>query len=379
MTVDREPAGDVATATLVARELDTGAARQAHGDAPAHCANCANCGSGLIGAYCHQCGQFSHVHRSLWHIAEEALHGILHFDTKIFRTIPLLFVRPGLLTRRYIDGQRARYVAPFGLFLFNVFFLFFASALLSEGNAVHVDSGGTSRMERAELVKEVEEQEALVAQYTAELAAATSAGDRESAREDLRGAQIALKALSLGLAGLDSARGSPADGREQPREPSTVAVLIKTAQNALELESWFPALAHTLDRALENPDLALYKLKNASSKFAFLLVPIALPFLWLMFFWRDNVTVYDHAIFALYSLSFMSLWTVLMASVGSVALLDGLVPLMAFYPLVHVFLQLKETYGLGMFSAFWRTAALTAVTGLASVMFLLLIVLITFH
>src|SRR5439155_7755576 len=59
--------------------------------------------------------QAAHLHRSLWHLGEELLHGLLHFDAKGWRTLPLLIGRPGLLTRRYIDGQRARYVSPLAL------------------------------------------------------------------------------------------------------------------------------------------------------------------------------------------------------------------------------------------------------------------------
>src|SRR5690348_6887463 len=108
MNIDLESAGAAVTATLAARELESGAGQQ---HAHAHAAGkCANCSTTLAGAYCHSCGQSAHVHRSLWHMIEEGMHGVLHFDTKSWRTLPLLVARPGLLTRRYIDGQRARYV-----------------------------------------------------------------------------------------------------------------------------------------------------------------------------------------------------------------------------------------------------------------------------
>ena len=85
---------------------------------------CLNCGTPLDGTYCHACGQRAHVHRSLWHLVEELLHGVTHFDAKGWRTLPLLVARPGLLTRRYIDGQRTRYVSPLALFLFSMFLFF---------------------------------------------------------------------------------------------------------------------------------------------------------------------------------------------------------------------------------------------------------------
>ena len=48
----------------------------------------------------------------------------LHFEGKIWRTLPLLVWRPGELTRRYIDGERAKFVSPIALFLFFVFLMF---------------------------------------------------------------------------------------------------------------------------------------------------------------------------------------------------------------------------------------------------------------
>ena len=49
---------------------------------------------------------------ALWH---DLAHGVLHLDGKIWRTLPLLAWRPGELTRRYIEGERARFVSPMAL------------------------------------------------------------------------------------------------------------------------------------------------------------------------------------------------------------------------------------------------------------------------
>ena len=85
---------------------------------------CLNCGTQLIGAHCHECGQAAQVHRTVsawWH---DLVHGVLHLDGKIWRTLPLLAWRPGELTRRYVEGERAKFVSPMALFLFSVFLMF---------------------------------------------------------------------------------------------------------------------------------------------------------------------------------------------------------------------------------------------------------------
>lgn len=78
----------------------------------------------LAGEFCHCCGQKAHVHRTLSAFWHDLLHGVLHFEGKIWRTLPLLGWKPGDLTLRYIEGERARFVSPVALFLFTVFLMF---------------------------------------------------------------------------------------------------------------------------------------------------------------------------------------------------------------------------------------------------------------
>ena len=86
--------------------------------------SCLNCGTPLSGAYCAHCGQAAHVHRSLHSLGHDILHGVFHFEGKFWSTLPQLFFFPGRLTRRYIDGERAKFVSPMALFLFTVFSMF---------------------------------------------------------------------------------------------------------------------------------------------------------------------------------------------------------------------------------------------------------------
>ena len=126
MGLEIEAAADLVTAGLVAKEVE-GHAGEA--GAHAHAGPCANCGTPITGNFCGHCGQKGHLHKSVLHLGEELIHGLLHFDTKGWRTLPLLIARPGQLTRRYIDGQRTRFVSPLALFLFMMFFMFFVFSL----------------------------------------------------------------------------------------------------------------------------------------------------------------------------------------------------------------------------------------------------------
>src|SRR3546814_2027857 len=66
-------------------------------------------------------------------------------------------------------------------------------------------------------------------------------------------------------------------------------------------------LDHGIKKANENPGLALYKLQMSAYKFSWALIPISVPFVALLFLWRRRYKLYDHAIFVIYSLDFMTL------------------------------------------------------------------------
>ncbi len=105
MSGEGEIIGDIAQSALIAR-----AAEPAHGEsADGHSAEtaCLNCGTALIGSHCHACGQAAHVHKTLGVFFSDLLHGVFHFEGKIWRTLPLLAWNPGRLTREYTDGRRA--------------------------------------------------------------------------------------------------------------------------------------------------------------------------------------------------------------------------------------------------------------------------------
>jgi hypothetical protein len=44
-----------------------------------------------------------------------------------------------------------------------------------------------------------------------------------------------------------------------------------------------------------------------------------------------------------------------------------------------MFVQLRGTYGLSVFSALWRTAALTCVAGVVLLLFMLLVLMMSVH
>ena len=375
MSEELEAAGALATATAVAGRLDAaphaGAVPSGHGDSV-----CRNCGAALQGAYCHACGQSAHVHRSLLHLLEEVLHGVLHFDAKGWRTLPLLVARPGLLTRRYIDGQRMRYVSPLALFLFTVFLMFFVASFSRSAPDPAGPGGGAAR---ADLERSIGDARAAEAKAEAAIAAArgnaAALAEATEALDEARAerviAQAALRALEIGaVTGAAAPVASGASAAGALGESDWRSALRNTA--APTGNAWLDAAIH---RALDNPDLLVYKLKNSAYKYSFLLVPISLPFLWLLFALRRDVAVYDHAVFVLYSLSFMSLLLIAIFLLAATTGGRAIAALAVLAVPLHMALQLRETYALGLWSTLWRTLVLLAV---ASVVFLLFLAFVAY-
>jgi len=80
--------------------------------------NCLNCGAELRGQYCGTCGQRARNRLiSLWELLTEAFGDLFELDSRLWRTLIPLLVRPGRLTRDYLEGRRARYMPPFRMYL----------------------------------------------------------------------------------------------------------------------------------------------------------------------------------------------------------------------------------------------------------------------
>ena len=85
------------------------------GDSPSACLNC---GAALRGQYCGNCGQRGNSRLiSLWELVRDAFGDLFELDSRLWRTVLPLLVRPGLLTADYLAGRRARYMPPFRMYL----------------------------------------------------------------------------------------------------------------------------------------------------------------------------------------------------------------------------------------------------------------------
>ena len=79
---------------------------------------CLNCGTTLGGQYCANCGQRARSRLiSIWELIRDAFGDLFELDSRLWRTMIPLLVRPGQLTRDYLEGRRVRFMPPFRTYL----------------------------------------------------------------------------------------------------------------------------------------------------------------------------------------------------------------------------------------------------------------------
>ncbi|WP_404366494.1 DUF3667 domain-containing protein [Sphingomonas sp. MMS24-J45] len=338
--------GDIATGALIGRAIEPRAGEAASLRGHHDHGLCLNCGTTLQGEFCHACGQNGHVHRTLTSIAHDLLHGVFHFEGKIWRTLPMLFTRPGELTRRYIAGERARFVSPLALFLFSVF-LMFATIHTFSGE---VEGIGLTPKQQLVAVERIDTQ-------------------LESAKIELAAAEAAQKG------GADTAR--TIEARSQLHTLTKARNLVAPTKGNGQFYTKWPLLDKGIAKVNANPGLMLYKLQSSAYKYSWALIPISIPLVALLFLWRRQFKLYDHAIFVTYSLSFMMFLVVILSLCLTIdAPYWIFATLLLLAPPVHMFAQLRGAYSLRKRSALWRTLALLVLASVALTAFgLLLIVL----
>ena len=417
MSGELEGAADIITGASIARAVEPEA-----GEGAVAAKTCLNCGAILTGPHCHICGQKAHVHRTLHAFGHDILHSVLHFDGKIWRTLPLLFWKPGDLTRRYVHGERAKFVSPLALFLFSVFLTFAVFNWLAPSGA---DLNGVVdpaqvkaeyQKDRAEIIESIAALEREKAdapksressdRFDDELAKYTDilANLDASTGEEVRISDLAKRKLTKAHADndanverlrtqIDQARAAGkstvALGKEldEALVESRMMVRAGGALGSAESDSFstdqftdlaFPgatALNNAVKHAKENPQLLLYKIQSNAYKFSWALIPISVPFVWLLFFWRRRFKMFDHAVFVTYSITFMMLLGIISALFINSATLEPIGGmLLAFYPPIHMYRHIHHAYETSRFGAFWRMCLLSVFAVTALTLFTALIV-----
>lgn len=370
MSGDIESIGAAITAGLAGSAVEP-----RHGDGKGHGGGrCLNCGASLVGSHCHRCGQNADIHRSFGAIGHDLVHAIFHFEGKLWRTLPLLAWRPGDLTRRYIHGERARFISPLALFLFAVFLTYAVLAMVGAGGGLGEElNKAAAEQTRAAAIKDSMQDE--VDRIDIELAKKDLPAAR---RAELQAERDTLQKSAgyLGIARSRSREERAADRAAGPPVLASPVEQVKTSANFVtrnKVDTGIPFIDHGMEKAFANPALILYKVQANAYKFAWALIPLSLPFLWLLYPFSRRFHTYDHFVFVTYSISFMLLMFVAVRLLnltifGELATFAAL-----FYVPFHMYRQLRGAYRSSRIGALARTSLLLLFSLFAVIMFMLLL------
>ena len=330
-------AGDLVTGAMLAAAVEP-----RHGQAGVGVASgaCANCGAPLAGAYCASCGQSAHLHQSfgaLWH---ELIHGVLHMDGKIWRTLPELALRPGILTRRYIAGERAKFVSPFALFLFSALLMYATYSIFGQDRSTADSAKETAQAMQKQIAK-IEDR---IAETEAELATPDLSAARRAKLQqrliDARDDRHELAAASAIAGDVGKPSRAAAGGRS----------IIEKVETDREFVS--------------------YRLKANAYKFSWALILISTPMVWLLFAWRRDYGLYHHATFVTYSIAFMSLLFSIYTVGSGLGIVSGVIMLaLMLFALWHMYAQMRDAYRLSRTGALLRLPLLYAIAATSAGMF----------
>ncbi|MFN3819561.1 DUF3667 domain-containing protein [Blastomonas sp.] len=376
MSGEFEAVGTMAEAGMLARVAEPAAGEHS---AAGH-GKCLNCGTVLTGPHCHQCGQAAHVHRSISAFWHDILHGVLHFDGKFWNTLPLLAWKPGHLTRRYVHGERAKFISPMALFLFSIFMMFaifsyvgspnFTGGKGAEASAdgINVAAGGDWRAEMREEIVRLESK--IAERETSMNALAADDPQREKLAAQIADFKRDINRLSYAT-----------DGEPRYREVGTSdeSVLSETFGFDSDVSTGVPGFDAWINRvaskAKKNPELLLYKIQSNGYKFAWLLIPLSIPFVWLVTLGKRGHRFYDHAVFTTYSIAFMSLLFIVVTLSVKFNIVPGLIVTAAlFYAPFHMYRQLRHAYGTSRIGGIFRLTLLLSCTGIVVLLFLTILI-----
>lgn len=231
---------------------------------------CMNCNVPLTGPYCHICGQKDDdLRRPFWTFLQALLDDIFSSDSRLFKSLILLVLVPGGLTRAYVQGRRAAFVSPIRAYLVMsiVFFLALevtdlalidlkvtpkntvadsvadAGIGVAKGDAVNLPSSitipiGGAPQEQAMAAKEVQDE---LAKGLSELP--------QAEREKLQGL-LDKMGVSKGLKDIESGKNSINIGDDTLPHNISLAMFVKP-----DMEGRIGLTEEDLASALDNDDV----------------------------------------------------------------------------------------------------------------------------
>ena len=293
---------------------------------------CENCGTVVPDRFCSACGQLaSSFHRPVWELVTESLADMFALDGRLLRSLPTLMFRPGRMTRNYLDGQRARYVPPFRMFLLASVIFFLTIFTMNdqqgwfEGWRFEAPAvGGTDFR--------LSPPDEPVSLPPTDQAGVGSGMEEATVRDGVQFADIMLPDGTI--------------DREKLHE------MVRQQSRADDSTGELQASLLAADKAAtvyENQDRFGVRLRQWAPRFSLLFLPVFALLLTLMYAWRRKIYVFDHLVTGLHFQTYLYLLgTALLLVATAFQSAAHYVPVFAFIAIfIYLYRMLRVIYGSG--------------------------------
>ena len=290
---------------------------------------CGNCGTPLQGAYCYVCGQPEKgMIRPLANVMSDVADTIFNVDSRIFRSIPALYLRPGHLSREYFSGRRTRYVTPFRLFFFLCIISFFAVQASLDIDQMKFDLEGDSGLSSAQTETELREREKAALDEIAKARSKPGLPAAATVGLDVATAKIRTEAATRS-AWLIKKAEAQARGEKPPPDPDATRVTLfgdtpwDAQTNPVKI-GWLPDFANAelnaaavrmqdnLEEARKDPRHLIRSLFSVLPQTLFVLMPLFAVLLKIVYVFYRRMYM-EHLIVALHSHAFIFMSLLLIA------------------------------------------------------------------
>lgn len=369
--------------------------RKRRGPPPTHCQNC---GAPLAGEYCAQCGQHAiDYKRSLFQLVIDAADSFFNWDTKFFRTIGTLLLKPWRLTNDFNVGRRVRHVHPLRLYLLAsiAFFLMLRMLNLSTGpiqlsaadraeivrnlaKMTATDSplppdvrekveAARAKIAQTEGALSVEERKAVKEAFRAYLASSVreklAVEERERLRETIARLPVARRPAGSPSPAPEVEPGTHPPIPEPPPVPSTGPKIHFGPDENREktpFEKWLEGrIREKIGEDGTKGELFLETLRENIPVMMLCCIPLFAFVLKVLYFWQRRFYI-EHLVYALHIHSFAYIGVVVITLIGMALgrwseTAQALISIaLSFALFVQVLLSIRHVYGQGWFFTFFK-------------------------
>lgn len=276
---------------------------------------CLNCGDATVGFFCPNCGQRKvDVRVSLRRMMMEVMDDQLSLNSTLPRTLAALLLRPGHLTREYVQGRIMHYIPPFRLYLVSSLVFFILLPLVPGMENLNISEQAEAQADSARIAAEVD---------SVLLVRARAAG------QDTTPFVKAVEEREKGGANFRMTIGPDTSRVIAPLRP--IARHMKETEQRLNAMSRREAIRTLRDAFLDNAPMGI-----------FIMMPLFAFILKLLYLRRKRFYV-EHFVFALHvhSLGFILLTAILLFRE------DWLGAVLSVWFMIALYVAMKRVYGQG--------------------------------